>query len=43
MLLPELSLLGSSEVVFVSGVTGFIGGDSTCFHLELISLEDLFL
>ena len=34
-----LCLVGSSETVCVRGVTGSLGGDTSCVSLELFSLE----
>ena len=36
----EMGLTGSSEVVFVRGVTGSIEGSTRCVDLELFSLEN---
>ena len=35
-----LGLVGSSETVYVRGVTGSLEGDTSCVNLELFSLED---
>ena len=35
-----LGIVGSSETVFVRGVTGSLEGNTSCVNLELFSLED---